>query len=303
MRVCVFGAGSLGSAIGGLLSAKNEVVLVGRRPHVLAVRRNGLEMRGDVRRRVVVDARENVDGLPSPDLLLIATKAYDTKNAVSICRRWAGESTMVLTLQNGLGNLEILREWKKSRAYGGTTTLGANLTEPGVVRLSGLGKTVIGSDLDEQNAAWLARNFSSSGIPTTVSRDIGREIWEKAVVSASINPTTAILRIRSGRLLESDFTRRFIEEVALESVRVAVAHGLPLRSKEVLSRIRAVAKDTAGNRSSMLQDVERGRKTEISMINGSIARTALLEGVAAPLNSALTVIVEELERQTAHGKG
>jgi len=125
MRVCVFGAGSLGSAIGGILAAKNEVTLVGRDPHMSITRAEGLRLTGDVRRKVRIGAWHSIADLEPPDLIIVTVKAYDTPDAVRVCLPWARADTRVLTLQNGLGNLEQMRAWKGRAAFGGTTTMGA----------------------------------------------------------------------------------------------------------------------------------------------------------------------------------
>jgi len=303
MRIVVFGAGSLGTAIGALLARKNEVVLVGRPRNVSAIRERGVRVVGDIDLRVEVEARASIDGIAPPELLIVSTKSYDTAAAIEECRDWVGKDTKVLTLQNGLGNLELLRDWRAERAFGGTTTLGANLLEPGKVRLSGLGKTVIGSDLDQVGAKRIAEAFSAGGMPASVAEDVLKETWAKAVVSSCVNPLTAILRVPNGSLLESPATSRMLSEVCRECVDVANAHGIRLSHISMIKRVRTVARDTRSNRSSMLQDVERGKRTEIAYINGAIVRHGLARNVKTPLNLTLLAMVESLERQGPAEKG
>lgn len=303
MRICIFGAGSLGSALGGILSSKHEVTLIGRRPHIDAVNSSGLRLVGDVKGLVRLEARESVVGSDRPDLLIVTTKAYDTLEAVSECRRLTTEHTKVLTLQNGLGNLEILREWKGAHAFGGTTTMGAALDSPGKVKVSGLGRTIIGADLDPDGADEVAAAFSSCGIPTTIEKDVMSVIWKKAVVSACINPLSAVLRIQNGRLLESTVISKLMFEVCRECVAVATSEGFHLTLRAMNASVRAVAKDTADNRSSMLQDIVRGRETEIDQINGVFWQKGEENGVTTPLNNCLAAMVNALETQSATQKG
>ncbi len=294
MRVCVFGAGALGSAIGGLLAARNDVTLVGRRAHVDAIRRHGLALSGDVRRVVHLAAVETIALAEPPELLLIATKAFDTAKAVDECAGWAASSTKVLTLQNGLGNLEILRAWKGKGAFGGTTTFGATLLAPGRIRISGKGRTVIGSDKDPRFAVLLASIFSESGMPAATVEDVRSEVWSKVAVSSCINPISAVLRVNNGKLLASDWTRRLMDEVMKECVAVSSAEGVPLSHSKLSRRVRAVAKETSRNLSSMLQDVLRGKRTEISQINGEIAMLGAKHAIPTPLNDMLTAAVESI---------
>ena len=295
MRIVIFGSGSLGSALGALLSRSNEVALIGRRAHMSAIRRHGLRVVGDLNLRVKLEAYESVDGVELPELVVITTKAYDTASAIDSCRVWASADVKVLTLQNGLGNLDALREWKGRRAFGGTTTMGANLLGPGKVRLSGLGRTVIGSDKDPVGAQRIVRAFAESGLPTVTNDNILAEIWAKAIVSACINPLTAILRVSNGKLLESPPISQLMSEVCDECELVARRAGVRLPYASIKSRVRAVARDTSNNRSSMLQDIERGKRTEVAQINGAFVRHGLEQDVRTPLNQTLLAMVESLE--------
>jgi 2-dehydropantoate 2-reductase len=295
MRICVFGAGALGSALGGILAGRNDVFLVGRKPHVEAIRKHGLVLQGDLSRTVRLPAFTDVSRVAPPELILMTTKAYDTGSAIKECRIWVTGETAVLTLQNGLGNLEELREWKGRRAFGGTTTLGSTMISPGKVRISGLGRTMIGSELDPGFSKMLVRVFTESGIPSCFSENITSEMWVKAIVSACINPLTAILRVPNGSLLESKAISRLVLEVSRECERVARAHGIELPQSRMYPPVRAVARDTAKNLSSMLQDVMNGHRTEIDQINGAIWKLSEEHGLDAPLNNTLTAMVQSLE--------
>ncbi len=303
MRICVFGAGSLGSLLGGMLSERHSVTLVGRNKNMDAIRKSGLSLVGDKKITAHPDARETVRGILPPELLIICTKAYDTKEAIRSCRPLIDEETLVLTLQNGLGNLELLRKWRKARAFGGTTTAGAFLETPGVVRVSGLGETVIGSDLDREGSARVARVFRSSGLPTRMTSDIAGAIWRKAIVNACINPTAAILRVPNGRLLESAVITRLMGDVCVECERVANATGEVRFSRPLFPRVRSVCKSTSSNISSMLSDVLAHRQTEIMQINGAFCEAGARSRMATPLNDALVAMITSLDMKPTKEKG
>lgn len=203
--------------------------------------------------------------------------------------------TAVLTLQNGIGNLEALIEWGGSRAFGGTTTLGSTMVSPGKVRISGLGVTIMGSESDPDYSRQIVRVFSDSGMPSSFSGNIVSEIWAKAIVNACINPITAILRVPNGKLLESKAISRLVLEVSKECEIVAREHGIVLPQSYMYTRVRSVARDTARNLSSMLQDVMRGSRTEIDQINGAIWKLSEEHGLDAPLNRTLTAMVQSLD--------
>lgn len=302
MRICVFGAGSIGSCIGGLLARDHDVTLIGRRANVDAVRANGLSLQGTVRRRVRIDAREDISGLPSPDLLIVTTKAYATSAVIETCREWALDDTIALTLQNGLGNIEQLRDWKGDLAIGGTTTTGASLTSPGVVRIADIGRTVLGSDANPGSARSIAAAFRAAGMPTRTTEDIQGEIWSKAIVNATINPVTAILRVTNGELIKSRVVSRLMKEICSECEAVAYGCEISLPHRSMYKRTRSVARRTASNKSSMLRDIELGRRTEVRNINGEICRMGLDARVPTPVNAALVAMIESLENHCG-GKG
>lgn len=295
MRICVFGAGSLGSALGGVLAAAHEVHLVGREAHMSAIRSAGLVLSGTVQSRPHVHPHTSIEDAPPADLLIVTTKAYDTQSAVDSCREWAGPSTKVLTLQNGLRNLDLIRAWKGDEAFGGTTSMGAALTSPGRIEVSGLGRTVIGGDKDPSGARTIADALAGCGLPVEVRPNVTGEIWAKGVVNACINPVTAILRVPNGTLLESESVTKVMAGVCRECEAISAAHDVVLPYEDMFSMVVSVARDTARNRSSMLRDVELGRRTEIREINGAFLAYADAKGLHAPLNKALVAMVEALE--------
>jgi len=294
MRICIFGAGSLGSAIGGILARKHDVTIVGRRPHVEAVARGGLRLTGELSEVARVSATDNPDEVMAPELLIMTTKAYNTRDAIGACSQIVSEDTRVLTIQNGLGNLELLRAWKGDHSFGGTTTMGAALQGDGVVRVSGLGRIVVGGDLDSDGASDIADAFSVAGVPSMVREDIATELWGKAVVNACINPITAVLRVPNGVLLQGATVSGLLDGVCSECVRIAHAAGAEKIPDQMVDTVRRVASETAENRSSMLRDVELGRRTEIAQINGMFCKYGLMLGLPIPLNRALVALVESL---------
>ena len=278
------------------MAGRNDVTLIGRKANVEAIRRGGLIFQGAIRKRVMVDAREGVPGLSPPDLLIVATKAYATSSVIEACRDWVDDNTVVLTVQNGLGNLEQLCDWRGQRVIGGTTTMGAFLIRPGVVRIADLGGIVLGSPSSGNDAIKIASAFRSAGMTARTTKDIRREIWSKAIVNASINPVSAILRVTNGELIRSRAVSRLLAEICNECESVADGCGITLPYKSMYLRARAVARRTASNRSSMLRDIELGRKTEIRNINGEICRLGQAAGHQTPLNYALVAMVESLEK-------
>ena len=304
MRIVVFGAGSLGSLLGALLDSAHDVVLVGRDPHVSAVRERGLRVTGVDSFEASPAATTDGTGLDA-DLAIVTVKAYDTAAAAHDLA--TGDVGAAVSLQNGLGNEETLAAGLVCPIVAGTTTHGAMLSEPGVVEWTGRGEVTVGNwgrdsagdhtpqvDATDDPASRVAAAFRAASIDAASDPGIRHRLWTKLAVNAAINPITALARIRNGRVFEGP-TAEYAERAAAEVARVARAEGVGLDADAVAAEARAVARRTADNRSSMLQDLAAGRRTEIDVISGVVAERADEHGIEAPVNGLLAALVRGWE--------
>lgn len=297
----IFGAGSMGSWIGALLSqGGHDVTLVGRPERVEAIPAAGLRVSGATDLHVKPKVATRASEAPVPDLLVLSVKAYDTSRALADAAPLLGQRTRVLSLQNGLGNVERIAEVVDERlVLAAVTTHGVTYVEPGHVKHAGVGYFRVGSPYNEHAAAReLAEALRGCGLDAEPTSKIGGEIWAKVVVNAGINPLTAITGLRNGALLEHPALRELMQRVVEEAVDVANAEGAPLPDDDLLARTRRVAELTAANKSSMLQDIERGRPTEIDAICGEIVARGLRHAVDTPINLTLTALVKGIEIST-----
>lgn len=195
MKIAVFGAGALGSLVGGLLSTKHDVTLIGRRAHVDAINLKGLELSGIVNEVVWPSARTDVTRLEPQDIVLVTVKAYDTRKAATYVSPLVGKGTIVASLQNGLDNIKTLSDFYDQRTVGGVTSCGATYLSPGRVRFAGKGDMIFGSTAGRKDLAEsVCLAFGGTGIPCQSTNDIMAEVWMKVIVNASINPITALVR-------------------------------------------------------------------------------------------------------------
>ena len=178
----------------------------------------------------------------------------------------------------------------------GTTAHGATLLGPGNIRHAGAGHTTIGfwAGGPLRRAEELARAFTTAGIETEAVADIKPVVWEKLLVNVGINAITALTNIKNGQLLDREATRELARAAVEEAGQVARAKGVSLRP-DMVGYVFQVAEATGSNRSSMGQDVDSGRLTEIKAINGAVVRMGAEEGVATPVNFTLAALVETLE--------
>lgn len=295
------GAGAMGCLYGGhLAEAGVDVSLVDVwREHVDAINAKGLHMTGVSGDRVVhVPATTDPETVGKVDLVLLFVKSYDTAQAMRDSGSLIGGDTYVLTLQNGLGNLEAITEAVGAgRVLGGTTSHGSTLVGPGEIRHAGVGPTVIGTlDGGSRSMAETAADmFNGAGLQTRVSGDVRGDIWGKVLVNLGINALTALTGLRNGQLLEIPELRLLMRLAVEEGMMVAEADGVDLGPLDHLAHVYEVAEATGANRSSMLQDVDRRRRTEIDALNGAVVGLGEKLGVETPVNRALTALVKGLE--------
>lgn len=301
MHVVVLGAGSLGSLVAGrLASASNSevagngdvtVTLLGRdSDHVQRSRERGLRVTHPTGREdtVEVDVATEYEAAAAADLLVLLVKSYDTDEAIAAVAPHL-QGADVLTLQNGLGNADTIAEYVPAeRVVEGTTSHGAVLEAPGHVRHAGGGETTVGRYFaaNDERVEAIADAFTAVGIETTVTDAPERAVWTKALVNAGINAATALACVPNGALVDRDPGQRLLHRAVEEGQAVARACGVAVPA-DVVDRAQRVAERTATNRSSMRQDIERGRRTETESLNGELARRASEHGVAAPVNETL----------------
>lgn len=300
MKTAIIGAGAMGALFGGLLAESgNEVWLVDVwEAHVRAIVEAGLHIeREGTTRRIEVHATANPSEIGAAELVIIFVKANQTRIAARTAAVLPGTDSPVLTLQNGMGNADVIAEIiEPGRVVAGTTAHGATVLGPGHIRHAGVGPTTIGmwrSD-DIEPAQGIAAALNAAGIETTVASDIRRVVWEKLLVNVGINAITALTGVKNGQLLDLAVTRELCRAAVQEGVEVARALGIEVRG-DAPDHVLQIARATASNRSSMGQDVDHRRQTEIEAINGVIVREARRAGLRAPVNQTLTALVATLQ--------
>ena len=296
MHFLVIGAGAMGCLFAARLKrAGLEVSLYEKIPErARRIRERGIQVEGvsgafEVEVPVVSRKPE-----PGPDAVLLCVKSYDTEEASNTIAPWLKQETLVLTLQNGLGNLEILeRVFGRERVLGGVTSEGATVLDHGRIRHAGLGETSIGPPGD--GAEKIVSAFRRAGFTCKAVDHVHPLIWGKLIVNAGINALAAVTRLKNGRLPQIKATREVMEMAVREAVAVAQAKGIPLPYPDPIGRVTQVCEATADNVASMLQDVRNKKMTEIDFINGAIVREGEALGISTPVNLVLTSLVTAIQ--------
>lgn len=233
---------------------------------------------------------------PPFDLLIFTVKACSTAAAAEQAAHLIGPETVLLSLQNGLGNVEVLQQYQRPElVLAAVTTSGATRLEADTIIQRGLGAITLGSVGGNLALAQeVAEMFTSAALPAEAVADIMPVLWRKLAINCAINPLTALLDLPNG-LLPQTPAAELMGEVAREVGRVAQAAGVPLDPDTLPEIVVEVCRLTAENKSSMLQDVMAERETEIDQINGGVVQRAKQVGVEAPLNKALTALLKAYE--------
>jgi len=302
MTVGVIGAGAMGSLFGGRLAqAGMDVVLFDiNETHVAAIHEEGLKIEEMATGSTEVcrpRATTRGEELREADYLLVFVKSAATESVAARFAALAGPNTVAVTLQNGLGNEGILKShFGAARTAAGVTAQGATFVGPGHIRHAGRGPThLCMSDRHNERLAPLVEGFNRAGLESHVEDNIDNLIWSKLVINVGINALTALVGVHNGQLLDSEHTLALMEELVGEAVAVARALGVTLTYENPLQRVREVAEKTGKNRSSMLQDFDNRRGTEIDFINGAVVREAQSLGIPAPVNLTVTRLVKAVE--------
>jgi 2-dehydropantoate 2-reductase len=228
---------------------------------------------------------------------LVLTKSWNTGAAARVLVECLSNDGVALTLQNGLGNYETLSNHLGTRRVElGVTTLGATLISPARVRTAGTGQIAVGIGSNNQS---VVPTLERAGFRVTMETDLRRLLWRKLAINASINSLTAILNVPNGELLKVPSARNLMAEIANEVVRVAATQGVHIPPQEAVDTVETVARQTAENVSSMLQDIHRGAPTENEAINGSILRAAEEAGVSCPVTSSIYRLVNAIVERNA----
>jgi len=310
MKILIAGAGAVGSVFGGLLSLKGHAVtLLGRGPHIEAIQKNGIEITGIWGHFKSDSCRVWTVAPPLTlaeefDMILICVKSYDTSSMLQNILPCVSKNTCIVSLQNGLNNYEtILKYISPDRILMGRVIFGVVRPEAGKADVTVYAEEVrIGSpdhSMNEECIFQIAGIFSEAGIPTLPAKDIMQYIWDKVLYNSSLNPLSVLRNCTYGELLEDPETREMMCQIVEEIYHVAGAKKVSMMEKSperyVEKLFTRLIPSTAAHRSSMLQDILNGRRTEIDALNGAVLKMAYETGISVPVNEMLTSLIKAKE--------
>lgn len=298
--VLIMGSGAMASLFAARLSSANiPVTMYAVRPeNVQALQQKGVCLvdKSGKERYYPVTVATQTNECAAARYALVTVKSWQTQRTAWHLAECLASDGLALTLQNGLGNREQLAHaLGAERVTLGVTTIGATLLEPGRVQQAGEGVISLSA---HPRLAPLSNLLQMAGFVIETAPDATVLLWGKLVINAAINPLTALLGVPNGELLKRSKARALLQATAREAAAVAVAQGIQLPYPDPVVAAESIARNTAGNRSSMLQDVERGGPTEIDAICGAIVQAGEHTGVPTPINRTLWQLVTALQPES-----
>lgn len=300
MRFGIVGAGSLGSVYGGFLhAAEREVHLYETDEEVVdAINGDGIRIDRPEGDSLVVEPPATTDpsAVDPVDVLFLFTKAFDTEQAMRDAEPMVDATTRVVTLQNGVTNVDVVSEYvPRDRIVSGYTRAGANTVGPGHVRFLGTDGSVIGGE-DRETARSVAAALTDAGLTTTVVDDPVPHIWKKQFRNVARKPISALTELRNGPQVEYEGTREVARHLIEEAVEVARAKDVAILPEDpVADFLQPGTPEKYDKKSSILEDVENERPTEIAQINGAVVTYGEAEDVDTPYNRMATNLVTAKE--------
>lgn len=301
MRIAVVGPGALGTLLAASLRAKTKetIWLMDKSPErAERIRKEGVRIEGMTAISTAVNVSADPKEVGPCDLVILCVKSYSTEDACKDIKELMSDKTFILTLQNGIGNVQVLNDhFGAERVIAGVTNHGATLLTAGHVRHAGKGDTIIGMAKGKMlgPARDTANLLTKCGFETKISKDIDSVIWSKLVINVGINALTGITRLKNGMLIQYSGTREVLRNAVQEAVRIVKRKRIKLAYDDPIQKVESVCKATAANVSSMLQDVLNAKRTEIDYINGAINRQGKALGIPTPVNEVLTNLIKTIE--------
>jgi 2-dehydropantoate 2-reductase len=298
----VLGAGAVGCYFGGMLARANQdVTFIARLERAKALNEYGLEMDCKAFHETVkVKASADLNLLRDADLVLLCVKSLDTEQTLLEIKSILPNTAVLLSLQNGVANIEIASRTIGHRIYAAVVYVAAGMIGQRTMKHHGRGELLIGSlgnitADDQENLEGIRHLFEAANVPCLITSQIKRDMWLKFLVNCSFNAISGIGQIPYGEMVKSPEIVQLIKEITKEFLAVAALEDVKISLLEALSANDSIATTMVTQVSSTAQDLSRGKKTEIDFLNGYIVELGRRHGIATPYNESVHALVKMLE--------
>jgi 2-dehydropantoate 2-reductase len=301
-KVAVMGAGAVGCYFGGMLARSGvSVTLIGHSRNIEAIARHGLRFKSSTfEGSIPVAASTDPAAAAGASIILFCVKCYDTVSAAESLAPYISSDSIIISLQNGLGNLESIRSKTASPVVPAVVYVAANMIEAGIVQHTGGGTLIVGEPDEkkivnrESPAGLFAQLMTGAGVPCRISENIEGDLWAKLMMNCAYNAISALGKSKYKRMLASSDVKELMQDVIKEVECVGKAAGItfPLNAVEATFKYGVLSPEAT---SSTAQDILLGKRTEIDYLNGYICRRAAEFGIAVPVNRTITTLIKLLE--------
>ncbi|MGB4270601.1 MAG: 2-dehydropantoate 2-reductase [Spirochaetota bacterium] len=294
----IVGAGAMGSLFAFFLHNRFTILLYDSNPDIVnEIKMHGLLVEINSAQQTFYPTISNDPEILTPaDIIFLFIKSFATEVAISTIQPYIKPDAIVVTLQNGIGNVELISSMIDNPLVYGTTTIGATKLSPSSVRFGGTGFIIIGGD-SYRDCSTVHSLLQKANLTVTIDPDPKKAIWEKAIINAAINPLGALLEVPNGKLMKNNNTVNIMICIIQEACLVAQAYGIFIDSDHMIETTMTVCRNTQNNFCSMLQDILAKRKTEIDSINGSIINIAKQYSIDTPYNTTIYKLIKYKESQ------
>ncbi len=310
----IFGAGAIGTLLGGLLAnAGHQVTLIGRKWNIDGIKNQGIRISGKwgEHQTKPLPAYESIDHIPNHsrqfDQIIITVKAFDTQQAIQSCASVISDDSLVISCQNGYGNCQTIAEaigWE--RTLGARVITGVELPQPGIIQVNvhadaiRLGHYNRQFPLDRIDS--ITQTMREANIPVESTESLEQYIWAKILYNSALNPLGALLNATYGELADTQSTRSTMDQIIEEAFQVTQKCGIkqfwPSADEYRDAFYNQMVPSTAAHYPSMLRDIEKNRRTEIDALNGAIVEFGQQNNVPTPVNQTLVALLKFRELKT-----
>jgi len=308
MKFLVYGIGGVGGYFGGKLSqAGFHVSMIARGAHLKEIQKNGLQVEsknGDFTTHPKI-ATDNPEEAETPDVILMGVKSWQLKEAANSLLPVINADTMILPLQNGANNVEVLREvFPERQVLGGLCNIISFVKAPGIIKHASLEPKIIFGETEGSNssrALELKKCFDKAEITNIISGDIQREIWRKFLFITTISAIGGLIRVTIDKIRESEYLYELMRKIALEILEVANAKGINLGQEDLENTFERIQNQPKGSTASTQRDIMEGKPSELENFNGYIVKEGERLGISTPVNRFIYECLLPMEKQARKG--
>jgi 2-dehydropantoate 2-reductase len=307
-QVAVIGAGAVGCYFGGMLARAGAPVVFAGRPgkpsaHLEALERDGLRFDSvNFQEQVKVRVASLDQAVRAADIILLCVKTLDTESAAQQIAPHLKPGAVVVSLQNGVDNVERIRAAAGFEALAAVVYVAASLPGPGHLRHAGRGDLILGHSSRSADVQRIAAAFTRAGVPCRISENLEGDLWVKLIMNCAGNAISALAHTTYGRIVAHEPAMQVVMNVIGEAVAVARAAGIELPPTDLTAAgLKLLAGDLKNATSSTAQDIAAGRRTEIASLNGFIAARGAALAIPTPVNHTLFALVKLLEETGSTG--